>query len=59
MIDRNAKSDAMALAYLLGEMARSLRTEETAFPELASHGFVVLKELLETLTQEGRHEQSF
>ena len=28
MMDRNAKSDAMALAYLLGEMARSLRTEE-------------------------------
>jgi len=54
MMDRNAKSDAMALAYLLGEMARSLRTEETAFPELASHGLVVLKELLETLTQEGR-----
>lgn len=53
MMDRNAKTDAMALAYLLGEMARSLKTEEVAFPELASHGLVVLKEILETLTQEG------
>lgn len=53
MTDRNAKTDVMALAYLLGEMAHLLKTEEVAFPELASHGLVVLKEILETLTQEG------
>ena len=40
-------------------MSRDFDLVEKARGILSAHGLVVLKELLETLTQEGRHEQSF
>ena len=59
MMERNAKKDAMALAYLAGLMAHRLEVEAVASPELARHGLIVLFETLETLAQGAGHEHEF